>query len=333
MEPELNQPDERLLNVLDEEYGLDRVSLEPLDLGADPNAAVYRLTAAEGQQFFLKHKRLGVQHISLALPHWLQQQGVSGLTAPIPNLDNDLSTAVEQGVLILYPFLNGKDGYQTRLTENHWLILGQVFRRLHESQLPTALLEQVPGEQYDPAGRDYVELLCAADFEWPEEPIAAELHEYLSLHRHTTLNLVARARHLAAQLAAEPTQNTVCHGDLHAGNAFIDAADNLLLIDWDEVVWAPKEKDLMSVGAGLMASGLSPQQEAARFYAGYGETDLNLTALSYFRCERIVQDLAVDGRLIVEQHGSPAERQQALHYFKANFLPGQTIDLAMGEGG
>ena len=78
-----------------------------------------------------------------------------------------------------------------------------------------------------------------------------------------------------------------------------------------------------------MTRDLDPQAEAARFYAGYGDVALNSAALAYFRCERIIQDLAVDGDEIVGLRGSEAERRQALHYFSANFEPERTIELAM----
>jgi len=50
----------------------------------------------------------------------------------------------------------------------------------------------------------------------------------------------------------------LCHCDIHAGNVLISeegAGTRLHVIDWDEPALAPKERDLMFVGAGLPGAG------------------------------------------------------------------------------
>ena len=37
----------------------------------------------------------------------------------------------------------------------------------------------------------------------------------------------------------------------------------LYIVDWDELIMAPKERDLMYIGGGLMSSGLTPQGEGS----------------------------------------------------------------------
>ncbi|HSG16803.1 MAG TPA: hypothetical protein VLE70_10850 [Anaerolineae bacterium] len=49
-------------------------------------------------------------------------------------------------------------------------------------------------------------------------------------------------------------------------NVLIDAAGAFFIVDWDEAILAPKERDLMSIGGGLMGGWKSPQEEEAWFY-------------------------------------------------------------------
>jgi spectinomycin phosphotransferase len=66
----------------------------------------------------------------------------------------------------------------------------------------------------------------------------------------------------------------------------------LYIVDWDTLIFAPKERDLMFVGAGIWDSGLTATEEGSLFYQGYGQTKINQDALCYYRFERIIQDIA-----------------------------------------
>ena len=43
----------------------------------------------------------------------------------------------------------------------------------------------------------------------------------------------------------------LCHADLHAWNVLLDTDRQLWLVDWDETILAPKERDLMFVVGGI----------------------------------------------------------------------------------
>ena len=55
----------------------------------------------------------------------------------------------------------------------------------------------------------------------------------------------------------------------------------MFVIDWDEVMLAPKERDFIFVR--------EPQADA--FWEGYGQREIDWVALTYYRWERVVQDL------------------------------------------
>jgi spectinomycin phosphotransferase len=55
----------------------------------------------------------------------------------------------------------------------------------------------------------------------------------------------------------------------------------VFVIDWDEVMLAPKERDFIFVR----------QPQAAAFWQGYGQTEIDWVALTYYLWERVVQDV------------------------------------------
>ncbi|NOG51705.1 MAG: phosphotransferase [Chloroflexi bacterium] len=132
-----------------------------------------------------------------------------------------------------------------------------------------------------------------------------------------------RARHLAGHLRSyPPPPQIVCHGDIHVGNVLITPDGMLYLVDWDTLVYAPKERDLMFVGAGLGSSDpLGPDAQAALFYEGYGPVQVDLSALAYYRCERIVEDIAAYCDLILLTLPDNTDRANGLAQLASQFAP------------
>jgi spectinomycin phosphotransferase len=149
----------------------------------------------------------------------------------------------------------------------------------------------------------------------------------MNSRRRNIDRLVERAEELASKLRSRPLDLVLCHSDIHGGNVLISNNDELYIVDWDNPILAPKERDLMFIGGGIDYIWKS-QREEAIFYEGYGKTEINIAALAYYRYERVVEDLAVicEQLLLTDEGG--ADREQAFRWFTSNFEPGQTIEIA-----
>ncbi len=67
-----------------------------------------------------------------------------------------------------------------------------------------------------------------------------------------------------------------CHADIHTANLLVDPQGGLHIVDWDQPILAPQERDLMFV-----VGGHSPEEAA--FFQGYGEVAIDPLALAYYR--------------------------------------------------
>ena len=120
----------------------------------------------------------------------------------------------------------------------------------------------------------------------------------------------------------------LCHADAHAGNILIDAQGALYIVDWDNPILAPKERDLMFIGGAQGFRGVTPAEEETLFYQGYGPAQIDPLALAYYRYERIIQDIAAFCEQLLLTGEGGEDREQSYGYLASNFLPGNTIEIA-----
>jgi spectinomycin phosphotransferase len=145
--------------------------------------------------------------------------------------------------------------------------------------------------------------------------------------------LVQRTGQLALELQACVLPQVLCHSDLHPGNLLIHSqpgnGPGFHIVDWDQPVLAPRERDLMGIGGGLGARWSSPR-EVELFYQGYGQPldNIDRAALTYYRCERILMDITEFCKQLLLSDAGGADRPQALEYFTSSFLPGHEIEAA-----
>ncbi|MGH9829994.1 MAG: phosphotransferase family protein, partial [Blastocatellia bacterium] len=104
---------------------------------------------------------------------------------------------------------------------------------------------------------------------------------------------------LSGLLQKQTCPHVICHGDLHPANLIRESSGRVFVIDWDDVMLAPKERDFVFVDESPVdhsgALMFSP------FFQGYGETEMDWIALTYYRYERVAQDLIECARRLFYQ--------------------------------
>src|SRR5438093_1654279 len=110
--------------------------------------------------------------------------------------------------------------------------------------------------------------------------------------------LVERAESLGQKLQDQSPKFVLCHCDIHGGNVLINGNDIIYIVDWDDPIMAPKERDLMFIGGGV-ANVWNKSNEEVLFYKGYGKTEIHKAILTYYRHERIVEDIAIYGKSLL----------------------------------
>jgi spectinomycin phosphotransferase len=228
----------------------------------------------------------------------------------------------------MFPFVAGRNGFAAPLSTRQWIELGVTLRKLHSAEVPPSLGGDIPHEQYSSHWRDrVVELQARAEAMDFADPVAMRMAKFLRAKRDDIDRMVARAGALGDTLRARAPQRVLCHADIHAANVLIDAQGALYVVDWDTLIFAPKERDLMFIGGGI-GGAWNREEEQAWFYRGYGETMVDPAALAYYRYERFVEDIAEYGeRLLLKDEGG-VDREAGFGKFVDAFLPGGVVAMA-----
>ena len=318
-----------LIAGLQRDYGLQVIVLEFLPIGVDSAAAVYRAVDDAGAPYFVKLRRGPFDEIVVALPAYLRGQGIKEIVAPLPTLTGQLHVNMDAFTVVLYPFVAGRNGYEVALTPQQWAEFGVALRQLHTTRIPPTLRGRIPREQFSSRwGAEVVRHLDLVACTTFADPAAAELAAFLRSRRGEVLDLVGRASRYGDLLRARTLEYVVCHADIHAGNLLVAEGGALYIVDWDNPILAPRERDLMYIGGGQGFVGCSPEDEAVLFYRGYGPAEVDPVAVAYYRYARIVEDIAIFSTELLESEAGGADRAQSLRYLQSNFLPGGTIARA-----
>jgi spectinomycin phosphotransferase len=225
--------------------------------------------------------------------------------------------------------VEGHNGFERKLSEQQWIEFGVALKKFHAADIPSTITSSIHQDNFSPQWRDTVKMfLERIEEETFDEPVAVELAAFLKTKEDETLELVKRADRFAQMLQEQPSEFILCHADIHGWNLLIDTNGELYMVDWDTLIFAPKERDLMFIGSGLGDSGYTPQEEETMFYQGYGPIYINQIAIAYYRYERIIEDIGVYCEQIFLSNEGGEDRKQSLVYLKSNYLPNSTIERA-----
>jgi len=282
-----NISEERLRTCLQDHYDLSPVMFEFLPRGLDFKAGVYRVVSEQGTPYLLKVTSRPFYEPSCLVPRYLMDQGITSVVAPVPTKKHALWTKLMDWTVIVYPFIDGDTSW-TEMTNEQWKEVGNIFKRIHNIRLKPDDFSSLRKETFDPT--EYVQWIRNFELQHlhvrqGESETEHALRASWLKHQSTIHTAVTSLEKLATVLQSQAFPYVICHADLHPANLIRDD-NNVFVIDWDEVMLAPKERDFIFLR--------EPQADA--FWEGYGKREINWLLLSYYLWERVIQDVIVNAQ-------------------------------------
>lgn len=316
-----------LAGALQVAYGIDATALSFVP-GYDLQAASYEVVTPDGS-FFLKVRFGAVEEATLDVPRALLEAGVPNILAPIRNLSSALWTPMDCRSLTLQPFVRGQNAMGAGLTDDQWRTFGATLRALHDSGLERSFADRLPVETFAlPAATPIRRILGLAEGRTFESPAARELAAFWRERADRIDATLERAEELGTRLRARSFDRVLCHADIHAANILVTEEGGIFLVDWDGPMIASRERDLLFVIGSRIARRVEPQEEA-HFFEGYGAVQVDPEAIVYYRYERILEDMEVDGASVFGDDSlTEATRQAQVDLIMTFFAPGGDLEGA-----
>jgi spectinomycin phosphotransferase len=316
--------DQKIIMALNKSYSIQAAYIEFLPIGNDASAWAYRVDAEDQSTYFLKIRKEISNPAGVLVPRFIQDQGIAQALAPIPTEKQELWIDVEDFFLILYPFVNGQEAMSVGMSDFQWKEFGSTLKRIHSTELPEEVSTYVRRETFIPKWSDLAkelhEQINARNY---EDPCQKELAAFWKSKDEIIQTILERTEKVGERLQGADLDFVLCHADIHTANILITPKQEMFIVDWDDTLFAPKERDLMFI----LGEGTKEEQ---MFFQGYGSVEIDQLALAYYRYEWCVQEIGDFGkRVFLTQDAGERTKQESVTGFMQLFSPGDVIEAAL----
>jgi spectinomycin phosphotransferase len=307
-----------ILEAIERGYGIRSTSLTPIEGGADAYALTFKVVDEDGRELFVKTSTSLDPGMALCIA--LKDAGIEEVLASLRDLEGRSAHPMSDGVLLVYPWIEGSNGLHRPPGLEQWQKLGNALRRIHDSRLPPEVLSLLATESFRvPGTKGFVELMARLLAGGAQHDVETALAEAIETHRARIEESMRREEELGEYCRQREWPLVPCHSDVHMANVLVDAAGNVHIVDWDAPRLAPRECDLMFFFApGILGAHGKAEEEA--FFEGYGEYAYDPQLISYYRLEREVSDIVSFAHEAATLETQTLDQKwEALSYFKGLF--------------
>jgi spectinomycin phosphotransferase len=320
--------DEKLVAALQENYLVQVSNIEFMPIGNDASAWAYRVDTESEAAYFLKVRKELSNQAGFLIPRFLKNQGIVQALAPLPTKEQALWVREQNFILILYPFVKGKEAMEIGMTYAQWMEFGSTLKRIHEIELPSDISQYVRRETFVPPWSKVVkELIKQINTRIYEDRYQKQLALFWKEKNDSIRIITEKAEALGTRLRQTNLEFVLCHADIHTANLLLTPDQNMFIVDWDDTLFAPKERDLMFV----LRDDTIHTTEEQLFFNGYGNLEINQLVLAYYRYEWCVQEIGDFGkRVFLTKDLGEDTKQHSLEGFIELFSKGDVIETAFG---
>jgi len=318
--------DEKIIIALNKNYPIQASHIEFLPLGNDASAWAYRVNTENQSTYFLKIRKELSNRAGLFVPRFLKDSGIQQVIAPLPTRTQNLIGEIDGFALILYPFITGKEAMKVGMTDAQWIEFGSILKRIHTTKLNENTLQYVMQESFTPKWGSLSKALHEqVNVRKYDNPYQRQLADFWKENNETIRTLIERTESIGKHLRQTDLEFVLCHADIHIANVLLTQEGDMFIVDWDDTLLAPKERDLMFV----LGEGPVETQEEVLFFKGYGRMEINPLALAYYRYEWCVQEVGDFGeRVFLTKDVGEITKKDSVQGFMRLFSRGDVIESA-----
>ncbi|MDO8551709.1 MAG: phosphotransferase [bacterium] len=302
-EPSINQLSVK--TKLEEEYGLKLAKLTFIPKGECSWG--YILEDENKQKSFLKiYPNLSVPETAFILTNDLfEKAGIKNIIHTYKTKTGGVRVRIDTFQMALFNYVYGKDGNEQPLTDAHLQQLGKLLKRIHQAN--SRVGEYPIREDFSiPKKDDFIQII--SDFgRLPMEigKEARELRDFIILHKLELFEEYKKLEESRSKLLGLNLPFVTCHGDPTPGNIRVGVDGEIYLIDWDDPIFAPKEKDLFFFADPKYQSVLASYEEA-------GNLEINQEVVDFYRHKWNITEIIDYGNRFLYSNMSEVQKRHDL---------------------
>jgi spectinomycin phosphotransferase len=232
----------------------------------------------------------------------LRAAGLGFVVAPVPTTGGEsLRRIGERHTVALFPFVDGYAGDYGQYEPGARAAVVSMLADLHAATPAVGSVTNSVGLELP--GRHQIEASLRELHEpWSGGSRSEPARQVLAAHAADVAGFLSVADRLAAEVVRRGSAWVITHGEPHSANV-MRAGTEHVLVDWDTVALAPRERDLWMLAA-----------DGADDLAAYTDAtghELDRTAVDFFRLTWDLKDLAENLNVVRSPHTENADTLRA----------------------
>lgn len=156
----------------------------------------------------------------------------------------ELVVHLEKYPAALFNFINGSIAAERKLSDKQCLALGELLGRIHKAKDIIGESQLKEDFKYKNKNSLLQNIEEAESLQNDNSEHVRKVAQLLIENKDKIVNKLKKLEDLGDQLRAQNLDFVICHGEPHNWNIMVSDAGEVFLIDWDDSLFAPKEKDL-----------------------------------------------------------------------------------------
>jgi len=207
----------------------------------------YMIEGSNHEHFFLKiYSDDNIPDSAFTFAYDLfAKAGVRNIAHPIPTGHGQMRIQIGDFQIALFSLIPGKTAQEQKLIDEQLERLGGLLAQVHQSK--TVIGEYSVKENFEIPFKDrllaiFDDMLKIAGNSTKYE---TRLRFFLEPHRQEFIQELDRLEKLQRKVRTMRLAFVNCHGEPSPGNVLSSNDGEIHLLDWDDPIFAPKEKDLL----------------------------------------------------------------------------------------
>ena len=287
IEPKINK--EELQSFLSDAYNLEITEMIFIPRGECSWG--YKIVTPDNLYFVKIYATLDVTEEAFQLTYDLYQKcGIKHIIHPLKTNAGEVRTVFQNYNLAIFNFVEGIVSAETTLNDDQFEQLGELIGQIHMS---TKILNPLTRKETFEFKNDDYDRVMSSLSEGSEDSLVNEMKHLIQKHITRITQEYDELKALQKEISALEIPFVNCHGDPTPSNIMLTPQGEVYLIDWDDPIYAPKEKDLVFLHHRNPAVMTGYAQET-------GISDLNQTLLRFYEHKWNIEEIGGYGSLIMD---------------------------------